>query len=251
MEEIHMKFARKLQRHALPDYCNYSSAASAVAGKDIMLLVYDDNDELLAIAGQRSLTINRSADSIEVSSKDTEGGWKSNLAGMKEWSIETDGLYVASDTSMQKLSKAFQNSDPVCLVVKNVKTDSYMFGGQAAITDFPLEAPYDDALTYSVTFSGNGQLVDLTSLAVAPAQLTVTKPTSGTRTASATVTGKKGTLTVNSDYTGVTATLNGNKVNVSVSSSASPGLARITVTDTYTGGTATCELLVIVNAPSA
>ena len=246
-----MKFARKLQRHALPDYCNYSSAASAVAGKDILLLVYDDDDELLAIAGQRSLTINRSADTVEVSSKDTEGGWKSSIAGMKEWSIDTDGLYVASDTSMQKLSKAFQNSDPVCLVVKNIKTDSYMFGGQAAITDFPLEAPYDDALTYSVTFSGNGQLVDLSSLAVAPAQMTITKPTSGTRTATATVTGKKGTLAVNSDYTGVTATLSGTRITVSVSSSASPGLARITVTDTYTGGSATCELLVIVNAPSA
>lgn len=246
-----MKFARKLQRHALPDYCNYSAAAAAVAGKDILLLVYDDNDELLAIAGQKSLTINRSADTIEVSSKDTEGGWKSSIAGMKEWSIDTDGLYIASDTSMQKLSKAFNNSDPVCLVVKNTKTDSYMFGGQAAITDFPLEAPYDDALTYSVTFSGNGQLVDLSSLAVNPAQMTITKLASGTRTKTAVVTGKKGTLSAASDYTGVTASVSGTTVTVSVASSANPGLARITITDTFTGGSATCELLVIVNAPSA
>lgn len=245
-----MKFARRIQRHALPEYCDYSAAAAAVAGKDILLLVYDDNDELLAIAGQKSLTINRSADTIEVSSKDTEGGWKSNIAGMKEWSIDTDGLYIASDTSMQKLSKAFANSDPVCLVVKNTKTDTYMFGGQAAITDFPLEAPYDDALTYSVTFSGNGQLVDLSSLAVNPAQLTITKPTSGTKTARATVTGKQGTLSVNSDYSGVTASVSGSTVTVTVASTASAGLARITVTDTYTGGPATCELLVIVNNPS-
>jgi TP901-1 family phage major tail protein len=244
-----MKYSR-LQRFALPDYCDYSAAANAVAGKDILLLVYDDNDELLAIAGQKSLTINRSADTIEVSSKDTEGGWKSSIAGMKEWSIDTDGLYIASDSSMQKLSKAFGNSDPVCLVVKNIKTDTYMFGGQAAITDFPLEAPYDDALTYSVTFSGNGQLVDLSTLSVSPAQLTVTKPTSGSKTVSASVAGKQGTLAVNSDYTGVTASVSGSKITVSVSSSAEPGLARITVTDTYEGGTDTCELLVIVNAPS-
>lgn len=246
-----MKFVRKLQRHALPDYCNYSAAAAAVAGKDILLLVYDDNDDLLAIAGQKSLTINRSADTIEVSSKDTEGGWKSSIAGMKEWSIDTDGLYIASDTSMQKLSKAFANSDPVCLVVKNIKTDTYMFGGQAAITDFPLEAPYDDALTYTVTFSGNGQLVDLSSLAINPAQMTITKATSGNKTKTATVTGKRGTLSASSDYTGVTASLSGTTLTVTVASTASPGLARITVTDTFTGGTATAELLVIVNAPSA
>ena len=244
-----MKYSR-LQRFALPDYCDYSAAANAVAGKDILLLVYDDNDELLAIAGQKSLTINRSADTIEVSSKDTEGGWKSSIAGMKEWSIDTDGLYIASDSSMQKLSKAFANSDPVCLVVKNIKTDTYMFGGQAAITDFPLEAPYDDALTYTVTFSGNGQLVDLSTLSVSPAQLTITKSTSGSKTATAVVSGKQGTLTVNSDYTGVTALVSGSKVTVSVASAAEPGLARVTVTDTHEGGTDTCELLVIVNAPS-
>lgn len=242
----------RFQRHAdLPNYCDYSTAANAVAGKDILLMVYDDEGELLAIAGQRSLTINRSADQIEVSSKDTEGGWKSNIAGMKEWSIDTDGLYIASDDSMKKLSNAFSNSDPVCLVVKNVKTDRFMFGGQAAITDFPLEAPYDDALTYSVTFSGNGALVDLSQMYVDPAQLRITKPASGSTSKTANIVGKKGTVTAECDYSGVTASVSGDTLTVSVASTASAGLARIVVTDTYTGGSDTYEVLVIVDTQAA
>jgi len=237
-----------IQRHALPDYCDYSAAANAVAGKDILLLVYDDNDELLAIAGQKSLTINRSADTIEVSSKDTEGGWKSNIAGMKEWSIDTDGLYIASDASMKKLAKAFADSDPVCLIVKNTKTDSYMFGGQAFITDFPLEAPYDDALTYSVTFSGNGALVDLSSMYVDPAQLTVEIPASGSVSKTASIVGAEGTVTASCDYSGVSASISGTTLTVAVASTASEGVARVTVTDTNGEDVSTYEVLVVLNA---
>lgn len=150
-------------------YCDFSAAsAKAMAGKDIVLSVWSENgDSLLAIAGQQGLTINRSADSIEITSKDTEGGWKSKLAGMKEWSIDTDGVYVQGDESHSALSKAFNNGDPVCIKVVNKKTAKGMFGGLAAITDYSLEAPYDDAMTYSLSLEGMGELVDLTEEPVA------------------------------------------------------------------------------------
>lgn len=149
-------------------YCDFSqSAAKAVAGKDILLCVFDSTGEnLLAIAGQQSLTINRSADTIEVSSKDTEGGWKATMAGMKEWSIENGGLYVADDESHHVLSEAFENSDPVCVKVVNTKAEEDMFGGIAYITDYPIEAPYEDAVTYSITLSGVGKLTDLSGIEV-------------------------------------------------------------------------------------
>lgn len=144
-------------------YCDFSaSAASAIAGKDILLAVWDATGEhILAVAGQQGLTINRSADTIEVSTKDTEGGWKASIAGMKEWSIDLDGLYVKDDASQAILSTAFTAGDLVCIKVYDAKAQKGMFGGVAAITDFPIEAPYDDAVTYSVSFSGVGKLTDL------------------------------------------------------------------------------------------
>lgn len=151
-------------------YCDFtSSAAKALAGKDILLAIYNtDGSKLLAISGQQGLTINRSADSIEITSKDTAGGWKSKIAGMKEWSIDNDGLYVPGDESHTLLSAAFENSEPICLKVINGKTKVGMFGGLAVITDYPLEAPYDDAMTYSLSLEGMGALADLLAEPVDP-----------------------------------------------------------------------------------
>lgn len=113
------------------------------------------------MAGQQGLTINRSIDSIEVTSKDTVGGWKSYIGGMKEWSIENDGLYVGDDASHKALTKAFNEDELVCLKVINQKEKKALFGGLAIVSDYPIEAPYDDAVTYSITLEGNGPLTDL------------------------------------------------------------------------------------------
>lgn len=146
-------------------YCDFdSSVAKAIAGKDWLLAIWDSTGEtLLAVAGQKSLTINRSAESIEVNSKDTEGGWKAKLAGMKEWSIDTDGLYVTDDDSHEALSAAFENGDFVCVKVCDIKHKKGKFGGLAVITDYPLEAPFDDAVTYTIKLEGVGKLTDLTN----------------------------------------------------------------------------------------
>lgn len=145
------------------EYCDFNAtSAKVLAGKDVLLCIFNnDGSQLIAIGGQQGLTINRSADSIEITSKDTVGGWKSKIAGMKEWSIDTDGLYVPTDESHKELSKAFNEGIPVCLKVMNNKTKKGMFGGLAVITDYPIEAPFDDAVTFSISLEGMGALTDL------------------------------------------------------------------------------------------
>lgn len=239
----------RLQLFAEPDYCDFSStAAQAVAGKDILICVWDETGtDLLALAGQQGLTINRSADSIEVSSKDTEGGWKSSIAGMKEWSIETNGLYVASDNSHKRLSNAFGNSDPVCVVVKNAKTGQNMFGGLAYVTDYPLEAPYDDAMTYSITLSGNGALTDLSEaeeFGTTPKEITVAKGSTGT----ATIVGAEGTVSAVCAATGVSASISGDTVTVSVTSGATAdSYASVVLTDADTGDNCILKVHVVAS----
>lgn len=245
-----MKFGNKLQLFANPDYCDFSAtAASAVAGKDILVCVWDaSGSELLAIAGQQGLTLNRSADEIEVSSKDTEGGWKSKIAGMKDWGIELNGLYVASDASHKRLSSAFNAGDVVCVVVKNHKTGENLFGGLAAITDYPLEAPYDDAMTYSITLSGNGPITDLSDVeefGTDPAEITVAKGGSGT----AAIVGAEGTVTAVCGATGVTASVSGSTVTVSVTSGATAdSYASVVLTDGDTGDTCILKVHVVAAA---
>lgn len=145
-------------------YCEFPEAV-AKAGKDILLCLFtSDGSKLLAIAGQQSLTINRSADTVETTSKDTKGGWKSQMAGMKEWSIDSDGAYVMGAESHKELQKYFESGDLMCIKIVDIKESKPLFGGLAVLTEYTLEAPYDDAMTYSCSIAGNGALVDLTSL---------------------------------------------------------------------------------------
>ena len=148
-------------------YCDFSSVATkAMAGKDVLLAIFNQTGtKLLAISGQQGLTINRSKDSIEISSKDTTGGWKAKIAGMKEWSIDNDGLYVKNDESHTELGQYFENDAPICIKIVDIKNELPMFGGLAIITEYSLEAPYDDAMTYSISLEGMGKLVDLSDQA--------------------------------------------------------------------------------------
>lgn len=140
----------------------------AIAGKDILLSIWDQTGSvLLAIAGQQGLTINRDKDTIEVTSKDANG-WKEFVVGLKEWSIDNDGVYVRDHASHKQLKKLFESDDPFLIKVTNQKTETDMFGGLALLTSYPIEAPYDDAVTYTISLQGTGELVDLEDEAQIP-----------------------------------------------------------------------------------
>lgn len=113
------------------------------------------NDEMKILGGQRSATLNRSADTIDVTNKESEG-WQENLAGLKNWGIDTDGLVVENSEAYDYLEECFMESKEVDAYLTTPMGKKYT--GKAIITDFPLEAPYDDAATYSVTFTGSGKL---------------------------------------------------------------------------------------------
>lgn len=144
-------------------YCNFdASTTKAIAGADLILSVFDSTGaKLLAIPGQQGLKINRSSDSVEVSSKDTVGSWKSKIAGMKEWSIDTDGAYIPDTDAHKELEKAFMEGTPVCLKVTDRKKKRGIFGGLGVVTDYTIEAPHDDLATFSLSIEGNGALTNL------------------------------------------------------------------------------------------
>ncbi len=125
-------------------------------GMKYKLYVLQSNTEKV-IGGQRSTTINRSAESIDATSKDTEGYWKESLAGFKEWSIDTDIVLVDSDEAVSILEEAFLNSENVDVILKSTVTGAG-FRGNASITDLSMEYPYDDVVTASLSLQGNGAL---------------------------------------------------------------------------------------------
>lgn len=126
-----------------------------VKGIDFLVMVEQADGVFVKVGGQRGATLNRSADTLETTSKDSDG-FKEFESAFKEWSIDADGLYVAGDTGFQALEDSFMNGTK--LKVQLAMPSGEQYEGMAVITDLPIEAPYDDMATYSVTLQGSGKL---------------------------------------------------------------------------------------------
>lgn len=118
------------------------------------------------VALQKGATLNRSSGTTDVTTKQSQG-WKEFIAGLKEWSIDCDGLYTlptSAGNEFQALETAFANGTAVDVefvladVTGLVAGDTEGFSGSAIIVDFPLEAPMDDSMTFSVSLQGTGAL---------------------------------------------------------------------------------------------
>lgn len=131
-----------------------------IKGIDILIMVETGEGTFTKVAGQRGATLNRSADTLETTNKDTEG-WKDFETAYKEWSIDADGLYVSDDNAYQVIEQAFMNSERIMVQMATPSGEKYQ--GEAVITDLPIEAPYDDMATYSVTIQGSGKLEKVTA----------------------------------------------------------------------------------------
>lgn len=121
-------------------------------GSKVMVAIVSTGDKVLA--GQRGATLNRSSEVIDVTNK-VSNGWKESISAVKEWSIDCDGIFVKDDAALMELEKAFNEGTEVTVKIGN---EDFGYTGKALITDFPLDAPYDDVMTYSMALQGNGPL---------------------------------------------------------------------------------------------
>ena len=134
------------------------STSSASVGKDYLL--YINTGTALSpvwtlIGGQRSADLSRSADSIDVSHK-TSGGWKSNKAGLRGWSIDLDALVLLSDAALPYLEKAFDDGTEIHVRLQYPNMTEQT--GWGSLTDFSLATPHDGEASLTGTIEGNGAL---------------------------------------------------------------------------------------------
>lgn len=131
------------------------SEISEIRGIDILVSV-KQGEAYVPVGGQRSASLSRTSETIDVSNK-VSGDWKRSIAGLKEWSVDCDGLLLLDDAAYIALEEAFLDGDEVEIQIAGTE-GSVSFVGPAIITDFPIDAPYDDVATYSLSFTGAGAL---------------------------------------------------------------------------------------------
>jgi len=133
----------------------------ATAGKfnGTSLLVYVDD---VAIGHATSHTVNVNAEMIDVTTK-SSSGWKDVLPGLRDWSIDCDG-FVAYDAT-EGISEAFADltgRTQVTLKFSTEVTGDARWTGDAYVSSIQQTAAVEDAVTYSISFAGDGSLTEET-----------------------------------------------------------------------------------------
>lgn len=126
-----------------------SEVITAKRGRDIIISING-----VPMAGQKGITLNRGAAAINVTNK-ISSDWQENLAGTKNWSVSCSGVFMVSDAAMAALEKAF--IDGTAIQVKILEGNGG-YVGNAIITYFPIDIPYESTLTYALRLLGDGPL---------------------------------------------------------------------------------------------
>lgn len=128
-----------------------------IAGVDVLLKVKKD-ESYIPVAGQKGTSLSRSAETIDVTDKDS-GGYSESIVGLKSWSIETEGWVCLGNAAFDLLVDAFDKREKIEVEIKVGDEGGYTYKGQAVITDFPEEYPVDDAVSFSLSLAGASPLV--------------------------------------------------------------------------------------------
>jgi TP901-1 family phage major tail protein len=122
-------------------------------GKDSILRL-GANQELGA---SRGLTLDLTKDTIDVTTRDdAKHGFTDHEGSWKTWSISTDGLYVADSETLTVIRVAYFDDEKIPASI--VLPDGSTFSGRVIVTTFPIDTPYDDAVTFSTELQGCGAL---------------------------------------------------------------------------------------------
>ena len=129
-----------------------------VRGEKVLLKIVDPETNLV-IAGQRTASLDLSADALDATTKESNG-WIENEVGLRSWSVSADGLYVRNDRSHRAIINHFLNREKIDVILEQDTGSEFdlSFRGTAVITSYPLEMPYDDLIGYSIDLEGDGAL---------------------------------------------------------------------------------------------
>lgn len=106
------------------------------------------------VGGQRNATLHRTTDTINLTTKDSNG-WEENEPTIRHWSIDFDALLLEDDAGYAALEDAYDNKKQLQVQVLTPAGNKYT--GKATLADLTAEGPMEEA-TISGTLTGSGPL---------------------------------------------------------------------------------------------
>ena len=135
-------------------------------GTQLVVLV---GTEVIAHATSCSLTV--SADLPDATTKQS-GGWAEEIAGLRSWSLTTDGLATVEPTGTSyvvgDIFSALNGRTTVTVKFTTANGSTPIVGdlvwsGSAFVESLDITADMESPVTYSVSFTGSGVLTQATN----------------------------------------------------------------------------------------
>jgi TP901-1 family phage major tail protein len=122
-----------------------------------MLLYVNVSSNPTAIAGLTSNAFNVKGETIDVTTKDSNG-WRELLAGTNSFSFSADGVFDDAATfGYNDLLDAMKLKQPLMVRISTEESGEYYQEGYVIITSLDKTAPLEDKVTFSATFEGTGE----------------------------------------------------------------------------------------------
>ena len=113
------------------------------------------------LAESRTFTLTENQALIDLTNRDSNW-WSQFIAGIRDWEISGDGLYIYSDIARRRLQYHYTHRIPAQLtVVLTLAAGVYVFTAHCILTNFTYPAPHDDAATISFTLKGTDELISV------------------------------------------------------------------------------------------
>ena len=132
-------------------------STAAVNGVSFILQTSPDGGVTYhTVAGAKKAILARKTNAIDTTTKDDNGD-KSVLAGLREWTVNFDQLWVSADAGQLDIQAA-QAAGTSLQIKLQYGTGSDTYVGKCYVTDISEDMPDNEAVTYTGTLQGTGPL---------------------------------------------------------------------------------------------
>ena len=113
------------------------------------------------LAESRSFTLTMNQALIDLTNRDS-AWWSQFIAGIRDWEISGDGLYIFNDLAKQRLQNHYISRTALGVVL-TLADGTLTMTADCILTNLTYPAPHDDAATISFTLKGTDALVQSAS----------------------------------------------------------------------------------------
>ena len=133
---------------------------SALNGSDILLYDADTDFPLMC---QRSVTVTLNDSMIDATCKQS-GGYSESLPGLRDFAFTADALVDfdegATDIGITTLYTSYNQRLPINIAIANPVIPAGYYIGLAYVESIEVNAPMEDVVSYTVSFTGTFEITD-------------------------------------------------------------------------------------------